>query len=197
MSDPLHETDVSVARPALQQRVAQVILDAAARVLARSLDATMADVASAAGVARATLYRYFPSRGELLDSVAVVAVGDATTRLAASRIHEVPADEGIVRSVRALVDTGDSLVVLAQHGSGRRRGDLDRGILRPLRELLERAQADGVLRTEIPSAWLAESLVAVVISFVLSSATLGQEDTIAAITTLFLDGARKRPSAVA
>src|SRR4051812_50160685 len=61
-------------RQALQQRVATTILEAAANVLvARGEQASMSDVAAAAGGARATGYRYFPKRQSLLDEMASAA----------------------------------------------------------------------------------------------------------------------------
>ena len=74
----------------------------------------MNDVAAAAGVARATVYRYFPNRQALFDELAQAAVSDADERLASARIDELAPDEGIVRAVRALVDVGDSFVLLAR-----------------------------------------------------------------------------------
>src|ERR687884_1655109 len=72
-------------RQALQERVAAAILEAAARVLATGGEqASMNDVAAAAGVARATLYRYFPSRQALLDELARVAAEEAGARLASA-----------------------------------------------------------------------------------------------------------------
>src|SRR5919198_2305787 len=72
---PLHPPK---RRQALQERVAAAILEAAARVLATGGEqASMNDVAAAAGVARATLYRYFPSRQALLDELARVAAEEA------------------------------------------------------------------------------------------------------------------------
>ena len=80
-----------VARQALQQRVATAILDGAARMFAvQGEQASMNDVAAAAGVARATVYRYFPNRQALVDELALAAVSDADTRLTAARIDEVP-----------------------------------------------------------------------------------------------------------
>src|SRR3954466_6978023 len=98
----------AVPRQALQERVAAIILEAAARVLlARGEQASMTDVANGAGVARATVYRYFPNRQSLLDELARSAVRDAGDRLAAARLDEIPVAEGIARAVRALVDVGD------------------------------------------------------------------------------------------
>ena len=76
----------AVRRNALQQRVATAILEAAARVLVvHGEQANMADVATAAEVARATVYRYFPNRQALLDELAELAVKRAGERLTAAR----------------------------------------------------------------------------------------------------------------
>src|SRR3954468_7311603 len=102
-------------RQALQERVAEAILDAAARVLlARGEQASMNDVAAAAGVARATVYRYFPNRQSLLDELAESAARSAGERRAAARIDEIAVADGITRAIRALVDVGDLFVVLAR-----------------------------------------------------------------------------------
>jgi TetR/AcrR family transcriptional repressor of mexCD-oprJ operon len=180
-------------RQALQQRVAAAILDGAARMFAlHGEQASMNDVATAAGVARATVYRYFPNRQALFDELAQAAVGDAEARLASARIDEVAPDEGIARAVRALVDVGDSFVLLARQ---RVRSDperLERGISRPLRELFERGQATGDVRDDIAGARLTESLIALIAGVLTSTPSLGKEDVIATITGLFLDGARAR-----
>jgi TetR/AcrR family transcriptional repressor of mexCD-oprJ operon len=181
-------------RPALQQRVAATILEAAAGVLAaRGEAASMSDVAAAAGVARATLYRYFPSRQALLDELGTLAVADAEERLAAARLDEVPTQEGISRVVRALVEVGDAFIVLARERIQPDAEQFEHGVGHPLRRLVERAQARGDLREDVPASWLTDSLVGLVVSVLGSRPGTGREDTIARITTLFLDGARRPP----
>src|ERR687887_2570762 len=92
-------------RQALQERVAAAILEAAARVLATGGEqASMNEVATAAGVARATLYRYFPSRQALLDELARVAAEEAGTPPPSARGEEVPAQEAVRRAVRAVIE---------------------------------------------------------------------------------------------
>jgi TetR/AcrR family transcriptional regulator, mexCD-oprJ operon repressor len=178
-------------RQALQQRVTAVILDGAARVFAvQGEQASMNDVATAAGVARATVYRYFPNRQALFDELAHVAVSDADARLAASRLGEVPPAEGVARAVRALVDVGDAFALLARQRVRSER--FERGITQPLRELFDRGQGSGELRGDIASARLTESLIGLIAGVLLSTPALGKEDTIATITQLFLDGARAR-----
>src|ERR687897_3877637 len=168
------------ARQPLQQRVAAEILAGAARLFAvEGEQASMNDVAAAVGVARATVYRYFPNRQALLDELARAAVSEADEGLASARIDEVPPEEGVARAVRALVDVGDSFVLLARE---RVRSDPDRFERRvngPLRGLFERGQASGDFRSDIASARLTESLAGLIVGVLTSTPPLGKEDTIA------------------
>jgi TetR/AcrR family transcriptional regulator, mexCD-oprJ operon repressor len=184
-------------RQALQERVAAAILEAAARVLAlRGEHASMNDVAAAAGIARATLYRYFPSRQALLDELARIAAEDAGERLASARIEEVATEEGIRRAVRALIEVGDPFVVVARERVRPDPEQFERSVTDPLRRLFERGQQAGEIRSDIPSSWLTDSLVGLVVSVLPSRPVLGREDTIAVIAALFLEGARSRPALV-
>jgi TetR/AcrR family transcriptional repressor of mexCD-oprJ operon len=178
-------------RHPLQQRVAAAILDGAARIFAlQGEQASMNEVAAAAGVARATVYRYFPNREALLDALAAEAVGAVETRLTTARVDEVAPEEGIARAVRALVGLGDSFVLLARE---RPRSDperLGRVLTQPLRRLFERAQADGEIRDDITSARLTDAFIGLVVGVLTSTPSLGVDDMTATITALFLDGAR-------
>jgi TetR/AcrR family transcriptional repressor of mexCD-oprJ operon len=180
-------------RQALQQRVAAAILDGAAQIFAlQGAQASMNDVAEAAGVARATVYRYFPNRETLLDELARAAVSDVDARLESARVDEVAPEEGIARAVRALVDVGDGFVLLAHE---RRLSDpeqFDRSLVQPLRRLFDRGQAGGDIRDDISSDRLTESLIGLTVGVLTSTPSLGREDMIATITGLFLDGARAR-----
>jgi TetR/AcrR family transcriptional repressor of mexCD-oprJ operon len=181
-------------RQALQERVAAAILEAAARVLAVGGEqASMNDVAAAAGVARATLYRYFPSRQALLDELARVAAAEAGARLASARVEELAAEEGVRRAVRALIETGDPFTVVARERVRPDPEQFEEHVLEPLRRLFEQAQGAGEIREDIPSSWLTDALVGLVVSVLSSRPLLGREDTIAAVSALFLDGARPRP----
>ena len=94
--------------------------------------------------------------------------------------------------MRALVDVGDSFVLLARE---RVRSDperFERRLSQPLRQLFERGQAAGDIRDDIASARLTESLIGLIVGVLTSTPPLGKEDMIATITDLFLDGARAR-----
>lgn len=159
-------------------------------LVARGEQASMADVAAAAGVARATVYRYFPSREAMLAELADVGLTEAAERLEAARIDEVPIEEGISRAIRALVDVGDYFVVLARERVRPASEGVERRLTQPLRDLIERGQLDGKMRRDVPASWLTASLVGLVANVLAAAPSLGKEDTVAAIKSLFLDGAR-------
>ena len=136
-------------RQAMQQRVATAVLEGAARTLAvQGSAASMSDVAAAAGVARATVYRYFPNRQALLDELALMALKEADDRISSARIDEVPTAEAISRVVRALVDIGDAFIVVARERA--RPADFDQTLVDPLTRFFGRSQADGDERTRSP-----------------------------------------------
>ena len=181
------------SRQPLQQRVSAAILDGAARAfVVAGEQASMSQIAETAGVARATVYRYFPNREALLDELTREALDDVDRRLTSARIDEVPPEEGINRLVRALVEVGDPFVLLARERARSNPEQYERRLLVPMRQLFERGQASGEIRRDIPERRLSESVVGLVTGMLTSPAPLGNEDLIATITTLLLDGARAR-----
>jgi hypothetical protein len=92
--------------------------------------------------------------------------------------------------VRALVEVGDLFVVLARERLRPEGEEFQRDVGGPLRALVERGQAAGDLRRDVPSAWLTDSLIGVVVGVVSSPLQRGREDTVAAITRVYIDGAR-------
>ena len=167
------------------------ILEAAAAVLAeRGEQASMADVAAAAGMARATVYRYFPNREALFEALGRLAIEEAGERLQAGRLEEVAVPEAFGRAVRALVAVGDSFVVVSRERARPDLAEFERRVASPLRGLIERAQSLGEMRDDLPASWLMESLIGIVVSGLQTQPPLGVDDTVAGITSLFLDGAR-------
>jgi TetR/AcrR family transcriptional repressor of mexCD-oprJ operon len=177
-------------KTSLRERVAAAILESAAEVIAAREQASMADVADAAGVARATLYRYYPTREALVEALSRFGLEEAGGRLDAAGLDRVPVPEGFARAVRALVNVGDYFVVLVRERGGPVQADFDRRVVGPLRKLIERGQADGEIREDVHASWLLESLLALVATVLPSAPALGPEDTVHAIASLFLDGAR-------
>jgi AcrR family transcriptional regulator len=88
-------------RRADAERNVRAILDAAAAVLADRPDASMSDVAAAAGLARQTVYAHFASRDALLTAVAERALDEAVAAIDAARPGEGPPAEALDRLVAA------------------------------------------------------------------------------------------------
>jgi AcrR family transcriptional regulator len=76
---------------------AAAITQAAAQLLARHQDATVGAVAQATGVARGTVYRYFPTRQALLTAVVDQALVKADHRLTQANLAAVPVTDGLAR----------------------------------------------------------------------------------------------------
>jgi TetR/AcrR family transcriptional regulator, mexCD-oprJ operon repressor len=187
---PARESVEPPPRQALQQRVAAAILQAGARTFASLGDrANLADVAVTAGVARATVYRYFPNRRRLLDELARMTAEDVHARLILARIDEVPVEEGLGRAVRAFVDVGDGFVVLVRERARADGGDFEELIATPVRKVLEAGVSAGAIRRDVSVAWLFESLIGLVTG-ALRHGSLGPDDTVSSVTTIFLTGVR-------
>ncbi|EST33222.1 TetR/AcrR family transcriptional regulator [Streptomyces roseochromogenus] len=135
------------------------ILDVALAELLRDPDASMDQIARAAGVVRRTVYGHFPSREALISTLvdgAVEALADADAR---ARDGVTDPAESVARSVLAIWEIADRyrlLVALAQR-TVTVQGIRER--LAPLRankaELLQQGLAAGVFSSPLPAPALA------------------------------------------
>src|SRR6266567_4433251 len=174
-------------------RTRAAILDAAAHVLSEHGGRTsMADVAAAAGVSRATLYRYYPDREALLDALAAQALADAAARLADAGLERAPVDEAIERIVRALTAVGDRYAALLREQVEADPADVERFIAAPMRAVFDRGIESGVFRQDVPAELLFELFGGALVAALklTGQGRLGVEEASAATATVFLDGAR-------
>src|SRR6266700_6124614 len=101
---------------AIHDRVAEAILDATADLLAEGGEPpSMSDVAGAAGISRATLYRYFPTREQLFQDLGAIALDMTATRLAQAGLDAVPVPEGIARLARVCAAVGSKYAAVIGH----------------------------------------------------------------------------------
>jgi AcrR family transcriptional regulator len=172
---------------------AAAITHAAAHLVARHQDPTVGVIAQATGVARGTIYRYFPTRQALLTAVLDQALLEADHHLTQANLAAVPVAEGLARAVRALVALGDDFLVLARQRllTG---GDIP--AFSPVVALLDRGRQAGALRSDLPLSCQVEALYALVHACLRASelATAGPEDISATALRLFLEGSKPPPA---
>ncbi|EXG79975.1 TetR/AcrR family transcriptional regulator [Cryptosporangium arvum] len=131
------------------------LLVAAARALVTEAgpDVVLDEVARRAGVANATLYRHFPTRGDLL--VAVYA-GELTALCDAADLDHASPGDALFTWLEAYVGHVASQRALAEAAPAERRTELFDEWHRRLREtmtqLLERAQRSGEMRADLTPA---------------------------------------------
>jgi TetR/AcrR family transcriptional repressor of mexCD-oprJ operon len=158
-------TDRQPRRRADAERNIAAILDAALACFSRNADASVGDVARAAGVGRVTLYRHFPSREALLDAVLAHAISRADAALEAVAVDDGPAPEALSRLIHSswrIVDHHRSLLAAAQRDlpPTRIRHHHDQAMAR-VERLIARGQDEGDFRTDLPRPWLVATFYSV------------------------------------
>jgi TetR/AcrR family transcriptional repressor of mexCD-oprJ operon len=176
-------------------RTAAAILDAAAHVLSEhGSRANLADVAAAAGISRATLYRYYPDREALLAALASAALADAAVRLADAGLERAPVEEAIERIVRAVIAVGDRYSVIVHELVKFDPAEAERLLGAPMRAVFARGIESGLFRQDISADVLLELFGGALRAAVklVERRQLGLEEASAATASVFLDGARAR-----
>ena len=176
-------------------RTAAAILDAAAHVFSeQGTAATLADVAAAAGVSRATLYRYYPNREALLKALAAHALTELANRLNGAGLERATVTDAIERLARALVAVGDRYAVLTSDQCTPDKADAERLLSAPMRAVFQRGIASGDLRPDLTADVLQQLFAGTIMAAIklTQRQQLGPEEASAAAAAVFLDGARAR-----
>ena len=175
---------------ALRDRTATAIIECAARILAERGEAvTMEEIASSAGIGRATLYR-----GQLLSAMAAASLQELATRIDEADLEAVPFEEAIARLSRAIIATGSKYIALSRDSVNHsdEQPGLDDKVIEPIRALFRRAVAEATFRDDLPPDLLMGLFSGLIKGALETTASQrrGTEETAAAVTTLFLHGAR-------
>lgn len=150
------------------QKSHNALMEAGLRLLNQNKEASLSDIASAAGVGRATLYRLFSNKDDLVKAVALHCLDmflQATAPLenkARSVIHYI---EMLLHTVMPMTDEFQFLMDLEYFADGipeveKVVNQLDQEML----ELFDEGKREGSISKELPSTWLNSYLEGLFIS---------------------------------
>jgi AcrR family transcriptional regulator len=142
------------------RRSVAAILDAATRVLGERPQASVDDIAAAAGVSRQTVYAHFPAREALLTAVVRHITEEAVAAMDAAQLDEGPAADALLRLLDASWRTFERYPLLQAVPAPQEENDLHTSVFDRLERLIRRGQQAGEFQRESSPAWLIAATVA-------------------------------------
>src|SRR5215472_16566132 len=147
-------------------RNVEAILDAAEELLASQGQVSISAVAARAGVSRVTVYAHFPTGTALLEAAVQRAVRRTMAALQAVHPEDGPPAEAVDRMLAAawqhLARYRAMAAAVAELLSPEAVTRTHQAAHHTLGALLERGQADGSFRTDLPAQWLVTASIALV-----------------------------------
>ncbi|MFJ4539808.1 TetR/AcrR family transcriptional regulator [Streptomyces tibetensis] len=123
-------------------------------MLASDPGASIANIATEAGVDRRTVYRRFASRDDLLDAIYASRLAAIEHAIADARLREAPVAVALHRYVENIIAVNRTwpvdLARMLADDSVRARRD---ACVREVDAFLERATDEGLLRSGLPEGW--------------------------------------------
>jgi AcrR family transcriptional regulator len=146
-------------------RSRDAVLAAAIALLGRRADASIEDIAAAAGVVRQTVYAHFPSRSALVRAVLGHLTAETSTSLAALDLTTPPADEALRRWLQATWNIIERYPVLlspalAEAAPAADENERHEPVTSQLAELIRRGRQSGVLDKSSPESWAIAAVIA-------------------------------------
>lgn len=139
----------------------QNILNSAGAVLARNPGAAMADIAQKAGVGRATLYRFFPTRDDLIQALALESLRRADEATSHIPVDSLSAENVLAEIFEAVVPLGDRFRFLSSEPAALNDPEIEAATNRQrdeLAELVEAMKNEGSLDRAVPTAWVVTAI---------------------------------------
>ena len=134
------------------------LFDAGIRCLLQNPAVTLSEVAKRAGVGRATLYRHFKTREDLIRALAVASLDEtqaACAHITEKKIKGKAALTEVLRSVIPLGERYHFLVSLWNYiEDDPKIARIYAGQLEKLTEMVEDAKDDGDIPRDIPTQWV-------------------------------------------
>ena len=184
------------------ERNVEAILDAAEELLQAQGHASISAVAAQAGVSRVTVYAHFPDWTALLEAAVERAVRRTMTALQAVHPEDGPPAQALDRMLAAtwqhLSRYQAMAAAVAELLSPEAVTRTHQAAHHTIGALLERGQADGSFRTDLPARWLMTASVALVhaCSDEVRAGHIDEHDAVRILTTSVRDlltGTQQRP----
>jgi AcrR family transcriptional regulator len=144
-----------------RQSIAAVV-DAAIRTLGERPDASMDEIARAAGVSRQTVYAHFPSRDALIDAVIEQASAEFAALFDAMELDQAPPAQALTRLLEAGWQIAARYPFLWLQPAVDPSKDAGRHapVLQRMLDIVRRGQASGDFDTSVPAHWLLSASLA-------------------------------------
>ena len=163
MADTLDTAPPPRRRRSDARRSIDAIIGAARTVLGERPDASMEDIAAAAGVTRQTVYVHFPSRDALIAALLHALGAETVAAIDAARLDTAPAADAL----RRFLDIGWQLIrdnpyLLGPVPPGTRPGSNDPhlAVTAQLERLIRRGQRAGDFDRTPSAGWVAAAILA-------------------------------------
>lgn len=171
------------------------LLAALALALVDAPRATLHELSHAVGVSKATLYRHWRTRDELVDCLAHHAIACLQQALEESRLDEGPAIEALDRFVRSQLQRSELAAFLVYYWQpesvhGARFASSCEAYLSALDRFILRGQREGVFRIDIGAQAQAEALIALLTGLIdaVHRGRVARAGVAAVVRALFLRG---------
>jgi AcrR family transcriptional regulator len=165
MADTLDTAPPGRRRRADARRSIDAIVSAARTVLGERPDASMEDIAAAAGLTRQTVYAHYPSRDALIAGLLHALGAETLAALDAAHLDTAPPADAL----RQFLDIGWQLIRRNPHLLGSALTQNPPGSNDPhhagtarLEQIIRRGQRAGDFDRTLPAAWLAVAIVGLV-----------------------------------
>ena len=141
------------------------LLDAAIAILVDNPSASLSEVVKKARVARATLYRYFPTREVLIKEIALLAVKQTDEAVAPIVAKQLSSQETLREMLEVIVPLGDRFHFLMSESSSYHDPEVAQAYnqqLENLETLVEGLKEVGVVALDISNAWIIATIDSVI-----------------------------------
>ena len=170
------------------------LLDAATQVLGENPQATMDEIAAATEIHRSTIYRRYPTRDALIEAL-LRSARDEIVRIVTTTSEHNPSPEALRAMCHEIIGYGSRYAFLNNHYRDADLGDDPFQLV----AMITRYQNAGVIRADLPAAWLASAFAALAVDLIENKRGIATSPEHAAglLHATFLGGADASPADLA